>query len=111
MNQVFDGGGDHISSIYIQLGSRRIAEVSGYRASPRDDDSYYLALDHVYLTDDAIRGGVWFEHIDGFTLVVEKLDGNIKYCDCYLQATYGLSRGHAERMWATSFQRTEVAYD
>ena len=95
--------------MHIEYNGREIAIVRSYTMRRSEDDSYCLELDHVYLTADAIRDSIELERISGFDFVVPKHDRTIRYVKCSLLALCNASRGHCEKLWIDTSNRTEEA--
>ena len=89
------------ADIYLELDGRKIAVVQSYRAkaakSSRNIEafgesepvatiegqkSYTVELTRLYATDEAIRDGIDFYSLSGFSLVVCKPDRKIIYSNC-----------------------------
>ena len=89
------------ADIYLELDGRKIAVVQGYtaRASKSSQSveafgesepvatiegqrKYTLELTRLYATDEAIRDGIDFYSLSGFSLVVCKPDRKIIYSNC-----------------------------
>ncbi len=92
------------ADIYIEVDGVRVAVVQSYRAvtsrqsraveafgqeepvaTVRGASKYVLELSRLYATDDAIRDGISFAELDGFSLVICKPDRSIIYSDCQWQ--------------------------
>ncbi len=92
------------ADIYIDVNGVRVAVVQSYRAvasrpsraveafgqeepvaTVRGASRYVLELSRLYATDDAIRDGISFAELDGFSLVINKPDRSIIYSDCQWQ--------------------------
>ncbi len=92
------------ADIYIEVDGIRVAVVQSYRAvtsresraieafgqeepvaTVRGASRYMLELSRLYATDDAIRDGIRFAELDGFSLVICKPDRSIIYSDCQWQ--------------------------
>lgn len=92
------------ADIYLEVDGVRIAVVQSYRAvterrsrsveafgqeepvaTVRGANRYTLELSRIYATDDAIRDGIDFHALDGFSLVICKPDRSIIYYDCQWQ--------------------------
>ena len=92
------------ADIYIEVDGVRVAVVQSYRAvtsrqsraveafgqeepvaTVRGASKYMLELSRLYATDDAIRDGISFAELDGFSLVINKPDRSIIYSDCQWQ--------------------------
>ena len=89
------------ADIYLELDGRKIAVVQGYtaRASKSSQSveafgesepvatiegqtSHVVELTRLYATDEAIRDGIDFYSLSGFSLVVCKPDRKIIYSNC-----------------------------
>ena len=89
------------SDIYLELDGRKVAVVQSYMAKAvkssqsveafgesepvatiEGQKEYTLELTRLYATDEAIRDGVDFYALDGFSLVICKPDRKIIYSDC-----------------------------
>ena len=89
------------ADIYLELDGRKIAVVQGYtaRASKSSQSveafgesepvatiegqtSHVVELTRLYATDEAIRDGIDFYGLSGFSLVICKPDRKIIYSDC-----------------------------
>ena len=92
------------ADIYLEVDGVRVAVVQSYRAlttrksrtveafgqeepvaTVRGASRYVLELSRLYATDDAIRDGIDFAALDGFSLVINKPDRSIIYYDCQWQ--------------------------
>ena len=92
------------ADIYLEVDGVRVAVVQSYRAvttrksraveafgqeepvaTVRGASRYVLELSRLYATDDAIRDGIDFSALDGFSLVINKPDRSIIYYDCQWQ--------------------------
>lgn len=92
------------ADIYLEVDGVRVAVVQSYRAvttrqsraveafgqeepvaTVRGASRYTLELSRLYATDDAIRDGIDFRTLDGFSLVICKPDRSIIYYDCQWQ--------------------------
>lgn len=92
------------ADIYLEVDGVRVAVVQSYRAvttrqsraveafgqeepvaTVRGASRYTLELSRLYATDDAIRDGIDFSGLDGFSLVICKPDRSIIYYDCQWQ--------------------------
>lgn len=92
------------ADIYLEVDGVRVAVVQSYRAvttrqsraveafgqeepvtTIRGASKYTLELSRLYATDDAIRDGIDFSELDGFSLVICKPDRSIIYYDCQWQ--------------------------
>lgn len=92
------------ADIYLEVDGVRVAVVQSYRAlttrqsrsveafgqeepvaTIRGASRYTLELSRLYATDDAIRDGIDFSKLDGFSLVICKPDRSIIYYDCQWQ--------------------------
>ena len=92
------------ADIYLEVDGVRVAVVQSYRAlttrqsraveafgqeepvaTVRGASRYTLELSRLYATDDAIRDGINFSELDGFSLVICKPDRSIIYYDCQWQ--------------------------
>ena len=92
------------ADIYLEVDGVRVAVVQSYRAvttrksrtveafgqeepvaTVRGASRYELELSRLYATDDAIRDGIDFAALDGFSLVINKPDRSIIYYDCQWQ--------------------------
>ena len=92
------------ADIYLEVDGVRVAVVQSYRAvttrksraveafgqeepvaTVRGASRYVLELSRLYATDDAIRDGIDFSALDGFSLVINKPDRSIVYYDCQWQ--------------------------
>ena len=93
------------SDIYLELDGKKVAVVQSYTAKAQKSSmnveafgerepvatiagqhKYTLELTRLYATDEAIRDGVDFYHLSGFSLVVCKPDRKIIYADCQWSA-------------------------
>ena len=89
------------ADIYLELDGRKIAVVQSYRAKAAKSSknieafgesepvatiegqkSYTVELTRLYATDEAIRDGIDFYSLSGFSLVVCKPDRKIIYSNC-----------------------------
>ena len=89
------------ADIYLEVDGVKVAVVQSYRAvttrksraveafgqeepvaTVRGASRYVLELSRLYATDDAIRDGIDFAALDGFSLVINKPDRSIIYYDC-----------------------------
>lgn len=89
------------ADIYLEVDGTRVAVVQSYRAvttresrtveafgqeepvaTVRGANRYTLELSRLYATDDAIRDGIDFTSLDGFSLVICKPDRTVIYYDC-----------------------------
>ena len=92
------------ADIYLEVDGVRVAVVQSYRAvttrksrtveafgqeepvaTVRGASRYELELSRLYATDDAIRDGIDFASLDGFSLVICKPDRSVIYYDCQWQ--------------------------
>ena len=92
------------ADIYLEVDGVKVAVVQSYRAvttrksraveafgqeepvaTVRGASRYVLELSRLYATDDAIRDGINFAALDGFSLVINKPDRSIIYYDCQWQ--------------------------
>ena len=92
------------ADIYIEVDGVKVAVVQSYRAvtnrqshaveafgqeepiaTVRGASTYTLELSRLYATDEAIRDGINFSQLDGFSLVICKPDRSIVYYDCQWQ--------------------------
>ncbi len=92
------------ADIYLEVDGVRVAVVQSYRAvtsresrtveafgqeepvaTIRGTNRYTLELSRLYATDEAIRDGIDFAELDGFSLVICKPDRSIIYYDCQWQ--------------------------
>ena len=92
------------ADIYLEVDGVKVAVVQSYRAvttrkshaveafgqeepvaTVRGASRYVLELSRLYATDDAIRDGIDFAALDGFSLVINKPDRSIIYYDCQWQ--------------------------
>lgn len=92
------------ADIYLEVDGVRVAVVQSYRAvtarqsraveafgqeepvaTVRGASRYTLELSRLYATDDAIRDGIDFRSLDGFSLVICKPDRSVIYYDCQWQ--------------------------
>ena len=89
------------ADIYLEVDGKRIAVVQSYKvtsqrnskqiyafgqeepiATIRGQGKYTIELTRMYATDEAIRDGISFMDLDGFSLVICKPDCSIIYTDC-----------------------------
>ena len=89
------------ADIYLELDGRKIAVVQSYKAKAAKSSknieafgesepvatiegqkSYTVELTRLYATDEAIRDGIDFYSLSGFSLVVCKPDRKIIYSNC-----------------------------
>ena len=98
-----------MGDMYIQCGDRRIADVQGYQARRGSDIMFYLILEKVYLTAEAIMDHLDLDHLGTFSFIVKKHDRIIRYDDCCLQATYNERGATIDKIWVNSYRRTEEA--
>ena len=89
------------SDIYLEANGKKIAVVQNYRsvskrtektieafgeaepvATIASQKAYQLELTRLYATDEAIRDGLNFYDLSGFSLVICKPDRKIIYSDC-----------------------------
>lgn len=98
-----------MGDMYIQCGDMRIAEVQGYQAKRGPDIMFYLELDKVYLTAEALKDHVDVDRLGVFSFIVKKHDRIIRYDDCCLQATCDARGAIIDKMWVNSYRRTEEA--
>ena len=92
------------ADIYLEVDGVRVAVGQSYRAvttrksrtveafgqeepvaTVRGASRYELELSRLYATDDAIRDGIDFAALDGFSLVICKPDRSVIYYDCQWQ--------------------------
>lgn len=89
------------SDIYLEVDGKRVAVVQSYTARADKTSSpveafgeaepvatvpgqtrHLIELTRLYATDEAVRDGVDFYKLDGFSLVICKPDRRIIYADC-----------------------------
>ena len=89
------------SDIYLEVDGRRVAVVQSYAARADKSSSaveafgeaqpvatvhgqtrHVIELTRLYATEEAVRDGVDFYKLDGFSLVICKPDRRIIYADC-----------------------------
>ena len=89
------------ADIYLQVNGTKVAVVQSYRAvttrksrtveafgqeepvaTVRGASRYELELSRLYATDDAIRDGINFAALDGFSLVICKPDRRVIFDNC-----------------------------
>lgn len=89
------------SDIYLEANGKRIAVVQSYKvtstrnskqiyafgqeepvATIRGQGKYTIELTRMYATDEAIRDGISFPEMEGFSLVICKPDCSVIYTDC-----------------------------
>lgn len=89
------------SDIYLEVDGTRVAVVQSYAAKATKTStaveafgetepvatiagqaSHVVELTRLYATDEAIRDGIDFYSLDGFSLVICKPDRKIIYADC-----------------------------
>lgn len=87
--------------IYLELDGRKVAVVQSYTAKAtktsqvveafgesepvatiNGQNKYVLELTRLYATDEAIRDGIDFYSLNGFSLVICKPDRKVIYSDC-----------------------------
>ena len=87
--------------IYLELDGRKVAVVQSYTAKATQtsqvveafgesepvatingQNKYVLELTRLYATDEAIRDGIDFYSLNGFSLVICKPDRKVIYSDC-----------------------------
>ena len=94
------------ADIYLEVDGVKVAVVQSYRdgqtrkvmfskgnlesdvteeTQDENGTAYVLELSRLYATDDAIRDGIDFAALDGFSLVINKPDRSIIYYDCQWQ--------------------------
>jgi len=93
------------SDIYLEVDGTRVAVVQSYTAKATKSSTaieafgeaepvatvpgqarHVVELTRLYATDDAIRDGIDFYKLDGFSLVICKPDRKIIYSDCQWSA-------------------------
>ena len=77
------------SDIYLEVDGVKVAVVQSYSAKASKTSSavpgqtsHVLELTRLYATDEAIRDGIDFYGLSGFSLVICKPDRKIIYSDC-----------------------------
>ena len=89
------------ADIYLEVDGKRLAVVQSYRVTTTRDSRtveafgqaepvttirglsrYVLELSRLYATDEAIRDGVDFASLEGFSIVICKPDRSQIYYDC-----------------------------
>ena len=81
------------SDIYLEVDGVKVAVVQSYSAKAsktssaveafgEGQTSHVLELTRLYATDEAIRDGIDFYGLSGFSLVICKPDRKIIYSDC-----------------------------
>ena len=118
------------ADIYLELDGKKIAVVQGYtaRASKSSQsveafgesepvatingqNKYVLELTRLYATDEAIRDGVDFYSLDGFSLVICKPDRKVIYSGCQwsaIQEEGQLNAMVAEKVTVVASKRIET---
>ena len=93
------------SDIYLEAEGKKIAVVQSYKATARRSEqvveafgesepvasipgqtNHVVELTRLYATDEAIRDGIDFYSLSGFSLVICKPDRKIIYSDCQWSA-------------------------
>ena len=99
------GGFPTSSDIYIEVDGKKVAVVQSYAARSSKTSqtveafgedqpvatipgqrSHVIELTRLYATDEAIRDGIDFYSLSGFSLVICKPDRKIIYADCQWSA-------------------------
>ena len=89
------------SDIYVEVDGKKVAVVQSYTARTSktsrqveafgEDEpiatigvqkKHELELSRLYATDSAIRDGINFHELDGFSIVISKPDKRVIYTDC-----------------------------
>ena len=118
------------SDIYLELDGKKIAVVQSYQARATRSERvveafgesepvatiatqmhYRLELTRLYATDEAVRDGIDFHTLDGFSLVIVKPDRRILYTGCQwseIAETGQLSEMVAEKITVVASKRVEI---
>ena len=118
------------SDIYLELDGRKIAVVQSYTAKATKSSSaieafgeaepvatvpgqerHVVELTRLYATDEAIRDGIDFYKLDGFSLVICKPDRKIIYSNCQwsaIQETGTLGNMVLEKVTLVASRRIET---
>lgn len=89
------------ADIYLEVNGKKVAVVQSYRVTASRDSrlveafgqeepvaaipgrkTYQIELSRLYATDEAIRDGIDFYELEGFSLVVCKPDSSTVYSGC-----------------------------
>ena len=118
------------SDIYLEVNGRKVAVVQSYTAQTTKSSTtveafgesepvaaipgqskHQLELTRIYATDEAIRDGIDFYSLSGFSLVICKPDRKVIYSGCEwsgIQETGQLDAMVAEKITVTAARRIEV---
>lgn len=118
------------SDIYLEVDGTRVAVVQSYTAKATKSstaveafgeaepiatipgqNNYVVELNRLYATDDAIRDGINFYKLSGFSLVICKPDRKVIYSDCQwsaIQETATLSSMVLEKVTLVASRRIET---
>lgn len=118
------------SDIYLEVDGAKVAVVQSYSAKASKTSStveafgekqpvatvagpvkHELELTRLYATDEAIRDGIDFYTLEGFSLVICKPDRRIIYSDCQwssISETAGLGEMVLEKVSVVASKRIEM---
>lgn len=118
------------SDIYLEVDGTRVAVVQSYTAKATKSSSaieafgeaepvatvpgqerHVVELTRLYATDEAIRDGIDFYKLDGFSLVICKPDRKIIYSNCQwsaIQETGSLGNMVLEKVTLVASRRIET---